>query len=182
LKALDGTVCKNVATPEEALRKVGLKCEDIDTVIVGHIHPDHLGLSYKFPNAKFIVQKREIDFARNPHPSVAFSVRKKWIEGPNFEVIDGDKEIVPGVSVILTPGHTPGGQSVAVETKKGIAIITGFCVVRENFYPPKEFGFPAWIPCLHTNAFELYDSMIKVKEKADILLPVHEFDMPESIP
>lgn len=180
---LYGAVAKNIATPEEAFRKVGLKCEDIDIVIVGHVHPDHIGLYSKFPNAKFIIQEKEINFARNPHPSVGFAYKNtEWLEGPNFEVIDGHKEIVPGVSVILTPGHSAGGQSLAVQTKKGIAIITGFCVVRENLYPPEDWGFPARVPIFHHNIIELYDSMIKVKEKADILLPVHEFDIPERIP
>ncbi len=175
-------VCKDVASPEEALSKVGLKCEDIDIVIIGHVHPDHMGLSYKYPNAKFVIQRKELEFARNPHPAVGTSYRKEWLEGVNFEVIDGDNEIVPGISVIFTPGHSPGGQSLAVQTEKGIAIITGFCVVGENFNPPKQHPYPVMISLLHTNAIELYDSLMKVKEKADIVLPVHEFDLPERIP
>jgi glyoxylase-like metal-dependent hydrolase (beta-lactamase superfamily II) len=95
-------------------------------------------------------------------------------------VIDGDKEITPGVSVLLTPGHSPGCQSVMVETEEGKAIITGFCCIREHFEPPEGMHSPdVLIPGVNVNSLQAYDSVIRVKELADIVIPVHERDIAE---
>jgi N-acyl homoserine lactone hydrolase len=50
-----------------------------------------------------------------------------WLEyaGARYELLDGEREIVPGVRVITTPGHTPGHQSVEVDTSAGPALLTG---------------------------------------------------------
>jgi len=97
------------------------------------------------------VQKAEIEFARNPHVTQARYYDKELIEGLNFEIIDGDRQIIDGIRVLLTPGHTPGGQSVAIETPKGTAIITGFCCTRENFEPPEEAGTLQFEPVQYSN-------------------------------
>ena len=60
------------------------------------------------------------------------------IGGLNVEFVNGDYELTKGIRVILTPGHSPGGQSVAVDTDDGTYVIAGMCTIRENFYPPAE--------------------------------------------
>jgi glyoxylase-like metal-dependent hydrolase (beta-lactamase superfamily II) len=169
-----GKPSETVQSLEQGLGKLGLKPEDIDTVIVTHLHGDHIHLARKYKKAKFIIQKTELEFARNPHPVQAFHYFKDYFEGLNFEVIEGDKEIVEGVKVILTPGHTPGGQSVAVKTAKGIAIITGFCCINTNFNPPKELGASVIPPGILTDALQAYDSVMKVKHLADFIVPSHD--------
>jgi hypothetical protein len=57
------------------------------------------------------VQKKELDYSKNPHPLDAdFYVPRYW-EKIKFDVINGDAKIEPGLSVFLSPGHSPGGQS-----------------------------------------------------------------------
>ena len=165
---------EHVQTLEEGLGKLRLKPEDIDIIILTHAHEDHVQLAYKYPNARFIIQKAELDFARDPHPIQKFTYQPAFIEGINFEVIEGDKEIVEGVSVMLTSGHSPGGQSVIVETEKGKAVITGCCCIRQNFEPPEELGLPV-VPCgIHVDPFASYNSLIKIKKVADIIIPLHD--------
>jgi len=98
--------------------------------------------------------------------------------GLNFEVIEGDKEIVEGVRVLFTPGHSAGGQSVVIDTAKGTAIISGFCCIRENFEPPEPLKemVPIILPGIHLNPIELYDNVLKVKSLADILIPIHDVE------
>ena len=94
-----------------------------------------------------------------------------------IRTVSGDREIVPGVEVFHTPVHTDGGLSVAVETAAGKAVITGFCVIMENFEPPREIRameMEVIPPGTPVNTYEAYDIMLKVKEMADILLPLHE--------
>jgi glyoxylase-like metal-dependent hydrolase (beta-lactamase superfamily II) len=93
--------------------------------------------------------------------------------------VKGDTEIASGIRVIFTPGHTLGGQSVAVETAKGTAIIPGFCCTRETFEVPPETQkmFPAWFvhtPGIHTDALAAFDSALKVKWMADIIVANHD--------
>ena len=76
-----------------------------------------------------------------------------------------------------TPVHTKGGLSVIIETEKGKAVITGFCVIKENFSPPKEIKaleMDVIPPGTIVNTYDAYDIMVKIKEMADIILPLHE--------
>jgi N-acyl homoserine lactone hydrolase len=176
---------KKVQTLEDGLAKYGLKPGDIDTVIITHLHWDHVELAHKYVNARLIVQEDELNFSRNPHPAALYDDRR-LLEGLDFEVVRGDCQITDGVKVLLTPGHTPGGQSIAVETEKGVAIITGFCCIQENFEPSEEIRkkTPIIVPGIHLDVIQSYDSMLKVKEAADIIIPIHDpkFTSIDSLP
>jgi len=162
---------------EEGLAKFGTKLSDIDTVVLTHLHWDHVALARQLKNAKFYVQKAELAFARNPHPYAAPSYDQSLFDGLNFVVLEGDAKVTDGIRVLLTPGHSPGGQSIAIDTKKGVAVITGFCCIQENFEPNEEVRQtkPFVLPGIHMmNAPLLYDSMIKVKQAADAVIASHE--------
>ncbi len=76
-----------------------------------------------------------------------------------------------------TPIHTPGGMTVFIQTASGKAAITGFCVIKENFEPPvqiRAMEMEVIPPGTNINSYDAYDTMIKVKEMADIILPLHE--------
>ena len=168
---------KDIISIEDGLAKLGVKPEEIEIVIVTHLHNDHILLGYLFKNAKFIIQKKELDYALNPHPLDGHHFNPKNWEGFNLEVLDGPKEIIPGISVFLSPGHTPGGQSVEVNTKKGKAIITGFCCNLATFHQTeqmKRLGWEIAIPSIHLDAAALYNSVLDVKRRADIIVATHE--------
>ena len=65
-------------------------------------------------------------FFQAPHP-VDHRYFPDLLDDVEVVQVDGDAQIVDGISVLLTPGHTVGGQSVVVDTKGGRAVITGFC-------------------------------------------------------
>ena len=93
-----------------------------------------------------------------------------------FNVVNGETEVVPGIRVIPAPGHTPGTQAVAIETDKGLAVISGFCAQNCNFEIPDEMKavHPLFTPGIHANALQAFDSAVKIKGMADILIPQHE--------
>jgi len=167
---------KQVQSLEEGLAKFSLKPSDIDIVILTHLHWDHVQLAHQFVNARFVVQRDELQFARKPHVSAIQFYDKDLFEGLNYEVVDGDRQITDGIKVLLTPGHTAGGQSVAIKTDKGTAVITGFCSIRENFEPSEEVRkiMPLIVPGIHLNTMQAYDSMLKVVKVADIIVPNHD--------
>jgi len=165
---------EHIQTLEEGLGKFGLKPEDIDIIILTHAHKDHIQLAHKYPNAKFIIQKAELAFARDPHPIQQFTYQPHLLEGLNFEIVEGDTQIVDGVRVMLTPGHSPGGQSVIVDTEKGKAIIAGCCCVHQNFEPPDGIKTEVIPTGILIDPIQVYDSLIKIKNKADIIIPIHD--------
>ena len=101
---------------------------------------------------------------------------KSLLEGLDFQVVDGDAKIVEGVSILSTPGHTRGGQSVVVDTAKGKVVISGLCTIRDNFDPPEPIRnlMPVIPPGIHLDAREAFDSLMKIKREADIIVPLHE--------
>jgi len=112
------------------LAEVGVRPEAVGHVTLSHLHWDHAGGTSRFPNAKFIVQRRELEYAAGamPHNSAARNafeaedvlavVRLNW-EG-RVLLVDGDVEgVLPGVDLYLTPGHTNGTMTVCLDTVKG---------------------------------------------------------------
>lgn len=174
-----------IQTFEEALAKAGCSPEDIDIVIQTHLHMDHMYNTLKCANAAVYVQKRELEFARNPHPIFEVLYPTKMIQKLNFEMIDGDRSILPGIDVKLMPGHSPGCQAVLVDTRKGKAAITGFCSIMENFDVPRNVKeslsplatYPAIAPGIHTDLFQAYDSAVRLKKMADVIIPSHDPEM-----
>lgn len=165
---------------EEALGQMGLNLEEITMVVHTHLMYDHCANSKLLPKARFVVQKKELAFALDPHPMFAGAYQRHLFEGLPFEVVDGDHELMPGIKLLFTPGHSPGGQSVAVSTSAGVAIITGFCCTQENFVLQKN---QAWVtnrvpevipPGIHTDMLQAYESTMRVKSLADIIIPFHD--------
>lgn len=157
---------------DDALAKVNLKPDDIDIIIHTHLHNDHCENDYLCVNADVYVQKAELEFLKNPHP-IDHRYYSDVLDNVNVAALDGDANILDGIDVIFTPGHSVGGQSVSINTSKGKAIITGFCCNEKNF--PKTG--PAIASGVHIDAIQAYDSAQKIKNMADILIPLHDISV-----
>src|SRR5467141_948790 len=97
----------------EALSAAKLDPDAVRAIVNSHLHFDHCGQNRAFPGVPIHVQQAELDLAlREGHTVV------EWVDFPDarYEAVEGDREIVEGVSVLATPGHTPGHQSVTVRT------------------------------------------------------------------
>ncbi len=169
---------------EDALGSLGLKPEEIDLVIQTHLHTDHCMNTQKCTNAKVLVQEEEVQYAFSPHKTAKMFYDEAFFRDLNFEVVRGEREVLPGISVIPSPGHTPGGQSVAIQTKKRKAVIAGFCCINDNFYPPKHLresslmaGQPVIVPGIHVDPVKAFESLLYLKGLADIIIPSHEPEM-----
>jgi len=104
---------------------------DVELVITTHFDCDHCGGHRFFPDARHVVQRAQLEFAtehpeRCPHGDWA-------AHGIDYELLDGDAEVAPGVSAIATPGHAPGHQSVVVDLPEtGPVIVAGDAAVTET--------------------------------------------------
>ena len=115
----------------DSLSRNGLTPGDIDLILYTHLHNDHAGNANLFPATKSIAQKDEWENLLNP--TYAELQRRDfdldvvpYLKGnPNFIKIDGDLEIMEGIRLIKTPGHTRGSQSIVVNTTEGLRIFVG---------------------------------------------------------
>lgn len=104
-----------------ALRKHDVDPSDIRWIVNSHLHFDHCGQNAVFPGAPVYLQRAEYENRS------AYQTPRAWLEyaGARFELLDGEREIVPGVRSITTPGHTLGHQSIEIDTTDGPALLTG---------------------------------------------------------
>ena len=165
---------------EEGLARWGLTPRAVDIIIHTHLHNDHCENDYKCTNAEIFVHEKELESIHDPHP-LDYRYLEDFIEevenNGQIRPVRQDMEILPGIRVMHTPAHTRGGMTVLVDTPEGKAAITGFCVIDENFNPPKEIRameMDVIPPGTHVDTYEAYDIMIRLKETADFILPLHE--------
>ena len=168
----------HIQTLEEGLGKYGLEPKDIDLVIMTHLHVDHIPLAPKYTRAKFLVQQVELDYHRNPPPPPVDPrpCPKEFLDNLKWEVVNGDYTVEDGLRVMLTPGHTPGGQSVMVDTTAGPAIVDALCTTDLNWNVPENLAGKMMLLCpgLNTSAFQAYESMMRMKSMNATILPGHE--------
>jgi len=169
-----------IFTFEEGLGRWDLEPGDVDTVIHTHLHNDHCENDFKCINAEIYVHEKELVRIHEPHP-LDFRYLEDFVEDveANGQVrpLNGDREILPGIRVVHTPAHTEGGMTVFVDTEEGVAAITGFCVIRENFEPPprvRAMEMEVIPPGTPVNPCQAYDIMLQVRDAAHILIPLHE--------
>ncbi len=122
-----------------SLAEMGLRPEDIDLVVMSHLHFDHCGalvtpgrdgeLTPLFPRAKHVVQARELQAWRQPDPRSKPSYKPENLgileESNRLLVVDGDATVAPGVRVRVTGGHTAGHQAIYVTDQEQTVVFTG---------------------------------------------------------
>jgi glyoxylase-like metal-dependent hydrolase (beta-lactamase superfamily II) len=124
---------------EDGIRAAGHAPEDVAVVINTHLHFDHAGgntyldaageLATTFPNAEYFVQRGEYDYATHTNERTAASYfDRNYLpleRAGKLQLLQGEAEVMPGVRVILTPGHTPFHQSVLVTSGADRACFLG---------------------------------------------------------
>jgi len=108
---------------------------EVVCVINTHLHFDHCGGNRLFTGVPIYVQRLEREAARAEDYTIP-----EWVEfeGATYVELEGEEEVLPGLRVVPTPGHTPGHQSVLVETDDGLVVVAG-----DVAYSWSEFDDPA---------------------------------------
>ena len=112
------------------LDSLGLEPASVDLVVLSHLHYDHAGGAALFQDSELIVQQDEYSYAHYPASFFAsFYYRKNYdLPGSRWRLLDGDAELVPGITALRSDGHTPGHQSLLVELPQtGPVILAGDC-------------------------------------------------------
>jgi glyoxylase-like metal-dependent hydrolase (beta-lactamase superfamily II) len=166
---------------DRALKKIGMDPEEIGKVIFTHLHWDHCHNHRLFVNAKFYAHTDEVRFAFAPLPPYYRSYESTHLgiippfSETQFQITKGPEEIAEGITVFPTPGHSPGHQSVAVETRRGIYVITGDAVMSwENWGGDPMNQLPFIMNGRYIDLQSSWESFFKIKERAKFVLPGHE--------
>jgi N-acyl homoserine lactone hydrolase len=119
-----------------ALADLDMTPGDIDLVVNTHLHFDHCGQNSVFKHAPFYVQRGELSRMRTEASELY-----DWFDFMNarFELLDGDAEIMPGLTVVATPGHTVGHQCVVVN---GSDVLIGDAAYTPALYSDPSMALP----------------------------------------
>lgn len=164
----------------ERLRDIGVDPADIELIIFTHLHWDHCHNLDKFPNARCVVSAREYSFALDPIPPYYKTYEHYKLGktapfiGVAFDKIDGQSEVLPGLSVFPTPGHSPGHQSVAVNTTEGVYVIAGDAVFAYDNLAPAGEHIPFTIMGRFMDIIASWHSLEEIASRADVVLPGHD--------
>ncbi|MBQ5483444.1 MAG: MBL fold metallo-hydrolase [Candidatus Methanomethylophilus sp.] len=135
---------------KSAFKQIGkIFPDDVDMVVLTHCHTDHIGNVSLFKNATVYVHEGE------------------ECTIPNAKIVKEDTEIAKGVRLVHTPGHSNGSMSVFVEADRRYAIVGDAAPLKDNF--TKRI-----IPALHTDADAARESLEKIAEWAEVIVPGHD--------
>jgi glyoxylase-like metal-dependent hydrolase (beta-lactamase superfamily II) len=123
----------------EALATTGLTTHEVDLVVNCHLHMDHAGNNALFAGTPIFAQDREYAAAHEPDYTVSSCVD---FAGATFELLhDEEAELLPGVRVVPTPGHSPGHQSLVVDTNEGRMVLCGQGMNEASDYSRARFAW-----------------------------------------
>ena len=109
----------------DVLAGAGVDLAEITAVANCHLHADHSGQNGLFPGIAIYVQPAEWAAAHEPDYTIV-----EWIDfpGARYEQVAGDHAVAPGIRIFATPGHSPGHQSLVVDTPDGPLLLAGQAV------------------------------------------------------
>jgi N-acyl homoserine lactone hydrolase len=115
---------------EGALAERGIHRDDVVMVINSHLHFDHCGNNRAFAGVPMVVQRAEYELAHQAGYTIT-----EWVDfpGARWELVEGETEVLSGVRVLPTPGHTPGHQAVVIEARDTLVVIAA-----QALYEPGE--------------------------------------------
>jgi glyoxylase-like metal-dependent hydrolase (beta-lactamase superfamily II) len=148
--------------------------------VVTHFHFDHIGNLAAFPNARYVVQRREFEYWTGPHalrPAVAASVEPGEIafiaeasQAGRVDLINGDHEVAEGITARLAAGHCPGQQVVVIGAERPLVLCSDALHFREEMDRYMPFNVLFDVPQM----YETYDRFNAWAAVGATIVPGHD--------
>ena len=169
------------------LKRAGFEPEDIDDIVITHLHWDHCSHMAHFPNARFFVHPKELAFAHDPLPMYyqsylhpALGLKRPYDHLKLEPVVEGD-EIMPGVTVLETPGHTPGHIALSVDAPSGEYLLVGDAILHmDNIKPVPSLHYSVSPPARNASLIDCCSTLEMLRARAkstDYLLATHDIGL-----
>jgi N-acyl homoserine lactone hydrolase len=116
--------------PSSQLALVGIRPEDVTDLVITHGDIDHVGGLHEFPQATLVVSRAELE---SGPPRYFGDLRpEQWPEAPRYRLVEGDQELVAGVTLLATLGHSQGHLSLLVRLREtGPVLLAADAISRE---------------------------------------------------
>jgi glyoxylase-like metal-dependent hydrolase (beta-lactamase superfamily II) len=172
---------KHLRCPTEGLEALGIDCARVPYVILTHLHYDHVGNLEKFPEATYVVQEAEMAFWTGRYAGrdyfrtlvevddIAYLVQENF-EG-RLRFVAGSEEIVPGIEVHRTGGHSAGLQVVRVKTARGSVVLASDAT---HFYANIEQDRPYSIVSDLPRMYGAFDLVHALADSSAHMVPGHD--------
>ncbi len=160
-------------TIDGALGVLGWSRNSVDIVINSHLHHDHCANNSAFPQAEFFVSLAEWEYAQSPISLQQVLYNQSWLAPPlglfDYTLVQDDFfDVLPGLRLVRTPGHTPGHQSLLVNTDEGVLCVSGDAV---NSRASMADGVPCGLLWSTEDGIE---SVRRIRALADRVLMSHD--------
>jgi glyoxylase-like metal-dependent hydrolase (beta-lactamase superfamily II) len=172
---------EHLRCPTDGLRLLGVNPGGVKDVVITHLHYDHVGNFDLFPAATLHLQELEMRYATGRYmcdecfrgayevEDVVGMVRRLYDGRVRFH--EGDRELMPGVSLHLIGGHTMGLQAVRVATRRGAVVLASDA---SHFYANMEEVRPFPIVWSVADMVEGYRKLRSLAQSADHIIPGHD--------
>ena len=171
-----------LGSPVELLGQVGVRPADVGWAVLTHLHYDHTGTVAELGSARYVVQQAEWEHRTGPWPQRIG--RERWLWSPadlahllaareqgRLELVAGDVELLPGLSLHLVGGHTAGMQVVRLRTDRGHVVLASDA---SHFYENLADDRPP--PLLHCTAavHGAFDRVGELADRVELVVPGHD--------
>lgn len=170
-----------LASPIELLGELGFDAADVPVVVLSHLHYDHTGHLADYPSARVLVQRAELEFWEGPYsrrgayahlrPDADLRALRALVDAGRAELLDGDAEVAPGITVHLVGGHTAGTQVVRVETAEGSVVLASDA---SHFYANVEEDRPYGAVHQLDRMYAAFDTLHELAGERGVIVPGHD--------
>ncbi len=170
-------MCPSWQAPQEtidgALDVLGWTRDSVDVVVNTHLHHDHCANNSAFPQAEFFVSLTEWEYSQAPIAPQRVLYNQAWLAHPlglfDYTLVQKDfHDVLPGLRLVRTPGHTPGHQSLLVNTDEGVLCVGGDAVNTRA-------SLADGVPCgLLWSTADGLASVQRIRNLADRILMCHD--------
>jgi glyoxylase-like metal-dependent hydrolase (beta-lactamase superfamily II) len=172
---------RNYVSPAAMVERAGVKPADIPVALITHLHYDHWAGHSLFPKAEYWIQRDEVSFWTGPFGSTPAFRQSANVDalarlvtlnyGQRVKIVEGEREVLPGLRVHRVGGHTAGLQIVTVQTARGPVVLTSDA---SHFYHNVETRQPVQIITSLPEMLTAFETIHELAGKEKLIVAGHD--------